>query len=104
MQVGKKVVCVDDAFGADIKAIYKQLPKKDVVYTVRETSLGREKIFNQNNSVTVRILLNELVNSVDPFHADGQELGFNAERFREVEELQNKEYSEVSVPIELVEV
>jgi hypothetical protein len=104
MQVGKKVVCVNDAFSPDIKAIYKQLPKKDETYTVREVSLGREKIFNKDNSVTVRILLQELRNSVDPFHADKQELGFNAERFREVEEVSATEYSEASATGTLVNV
>lgn len=104
MQVGKKVVCVNDTFNEGVKALYKQLPKKDVIYTVREVSLGREKVYNKDNTVTVRVLLQELVNCVDPFHAGQQELGFNAERFKEVEEQQNKEYSEASETHELVNV
>ncbi len=94
MNIGSKVVCVDDAFRADIKAIYKQLPVKDNTYTVRQVFLGREKMVKGNETATVGILLEELVNPQDPFHVSFQELGFSAERFREVEEQRSTEYSE----------
>lgn len=96
MEVGKKVVCVDDVFSATIRQLYRELPVKGGVYTVRETSLGRDKFVHlekgvfkpgeASESVTVRILLHELHNDIDFTHKHGQELGFNAERFRELEE------------------
>ncbi|MGH8018628.1 MAG: hypothetical protein ACREIA_10100 [Opitutaceae bacterium] len=96
MKVSQKVVCVNDVFPPHIIELYDQLPVRDEVYTVREASLGREKIAvikegklvpngGSDASVTVRILLEELINGPDPFCAT-QELGFNAERFRELEE------------------
>jgi hypothetical protein len=44
MVKGQKVVCVNDTFSPTIRALYKQLPVKDNIYTVREVFLGREKI------------------------------------------------------------
>ncbi|MDD2765618.1 MAG: hypothetical protein PHE83_16775 [Opitutaceae bacterium] len=96
MQVGKKVVCVDDAFPEIIRRLYTELPRKNAVYTVREVSLGREKLAvikdgkivphgASAEGATVRLLLDELHNGPDPLCA-GRELGFNAERFRELEE------------------
>ncbi|HEX9782021.1 MAG TPA: hypothetical protein VGA56_04720 [Opitutaceae bacterium] len=96
MRVGQKVVCVNDSFPSYVRELYDQLPVKNEIYTVRESSLGREKVAVIRNgklvpnggsdaSVTVRILLEELINGPDPF-CSTQELGFNAERFRELEE------------------
>ena len=96
MKVGARVVCVDDVFPGAIREFYTALPVKGRVYTVREVSLGREKLAvvkdgkivpngASDAGVTVRILLHELVNPLDPFHGRA-ELGFNAERFREIEE------------------
>jgi hypothetical protein len=110
MKVGAKVVCVDDVFPAAIKEFYMALPVKGVTYTVREVSLGREKLAivkdgkivpngASDESVTVRILLHELVNPLDPFNGNRAELGFNAERFREVEEAHAEEQREESIAI-----
>lgn len=100
MQVGKKVVCVNDVFSEIIRVLYRELPVEGVVYTVRETSLGRDQVGVPGHklgdgaaseaSVTVRILLHELHNDPDPTHKHGQELGFNAERFREIEEVSDE--------------
>lgn len=110
MKVGSKVVCVDDVFPSLIRELYEQLPVKGKTYTVREVTLGREKVAvfkdgkpvengASEESVTVRILLVELVNPPDPFHRDLHELGFNAERFREVEENEAEEAMEMKASV-----
>ena len=40
MREGSKVVCVDDSFETWIINLYKMLPIKDKVYTVRGMSVG----------------------------------------------------------------
>jgi len=101
MQVGKKVVCVDDVFPRAVVALYQQLPSKGTQYTVREVTLGREKIAvikngeivrngSSDQGNTVRLLLVELRNPPDPLHP-AAELGFNAERFREIDEHEETE-------------
>ncbi len=81
MVKGQKVVCINDTFTPTIRALYKQLPVKDTIYTVREVFLGREKIVRGGESATVGLLLEELKNPPDPFHQGEQELGFSSERF-----------------------
>ena len=80
--------------------LYRQLPVKDGIYTVRETTLGRDQVAlpghrlgdgAASDSVIVRILLEELHNDPDPTHKHGEELGFNAERFREIDEVSVEE-------------
>jgi hypothetical protein len=87
MVKGQKVVCINDTFGEFIRAIYLRLPVKGKTYTIREVYLGREKIVKGGETATVGILLAELVNPPDPFHAGKQELGFASERFAPLEEL-----------------
>jgi hypothetical protein len=87
MMKGQKVVCVDDTFGAFVKAVYTQLPVKGRTYTIREVFLGRERIMKGGDSATVGLLLAELVNPPDPFHKGREELGFSSERFAPLEEL-----------------
>lgn len=87
MVKGQKVVCTNDSFTAVIRAIYKQLPVKGSTYTIREVFLGREKVVKGGDSATVGLLLTELVNPPDPFHAGQQELGFSSERFAPLEEV-----------------
>lgn len=110
MRIGAKVVCVDDVFPAAIKEFYVALPVKGATYTVREVTLGREKLAivkdgqivpngASEESVTVRILLRELVNPLDPFNGNRSELGFNAERFREVEEAEAQETREAELAL-----
>ena len=110
MEKGKKVVCVNDVFDAEVRAIYRQLPTKNETYTIRDVSLGRGKLLvydkqgkfipngasDDMESTTVRILLEELHNDLDFIQKEEarQELGFNAERFREIEEQKSTEYSE----------
>jgi hypothetical protein len=86
MMKGQKVVCINDAFNGFVKAVYKQLPEKGRTYTIRQVFLGREKIVKGGDSATVGLLLEELLNPPDPFHAGKEELGFSSERFAPLEE------------------
>jgi hypothetical protein len=88
---GQKVICINDTFNEFVRAVYKQLPEKGKTYTVREVFLGRERIVKGGDSATVGLLLQELVNPPDPFHAGKEELGFSAERFAPLEELPPEE-------------
>ncbi len=87
---GQKVVCVNDSFPEIVRAIYKELPVKDNIYTIREVFLGREKIVKGGDSATVGLLLEELTNPPDPFHKGEQELGFSSERFAPLNELDDE--------------
>ena len=86
MVKGQKVVCINDAFADFIRAIYTQLPVRGQKYTIREVFLGRERVVNAGDTATVGLLLEELRNPSDPFHASQQELGFSSERFAPLEE------------------
>ncbi|HVU25471.1 MAG TPA: hypothetical protein VHE13_15190 [Opitutus sp.] len=99
MVKGQKVVCINDTFPPIILALYKQLPVKGDVYTIREVFLGREKIVRGGESATVGLLLVELKNPPDPFHQGKQELGFSSERFAPLEELPATEEEEVEEAI-----
>ena len=72
---GQKVACVDDQFPLGIEKLYSALPRRDVVYTVRDLVPG---ISLQNTEGEVALYLVELVN---PANRHGIEYGFNAERF-----------------------
>lgn len=105
---GQKVVCINDGFPQFVRALYKQLPVKGSAYTIREVFLGREKVVKGGETATVGLLLEELHNPPDPFHAGQQELGFSSERFAPLEELPAEEESGeeiatgvVGVPIEV---
>jgi hypothetical protein len=91
MVKGQKVVCINDTFSPTIRALYKQLPVKDNIYTVREVFLGREKIVKGGDTATVGLLLEELKNPRDPFHQGEQELGFSSERFAPLNELPDEQ-------------
>ena len=91
MVKGQKVICIRDAFSPTIRALYKQLPVKDHIYTIREVFLGREKIVRGGDTATVGLLLEELKNPSDPFHQGEQELGFSSERFAPLNELPEEE-------------
>jgi hypothetical protein len=88
---GQRVVCIDDTFPEMVRAIYRQLPVKGRTYTIREVYLGREKIVKGGDSATVGLLLVELLNPPDPFHAGREELGFSSERFAPLEEVPAEE-------------
>lgn len=88
MQVGQRVVCVNDTFEGWITEYYDQLPVKDQTYTIRAVTLGRATLVG-SDSAEVRLLLEELHNAQDPHHVGGEELGFRSDRFAPMEELED---------------
>jgi hypothetical protein len=96
---GQKVACINDDFSPTIRHLYKQLPRKDEIYTVREVSIGRAQVTSAAggaNDVSYLVLLEELHNPDDPYMPEGaaQEMGFRSDRFAPLEENENTEYAE----------
>ncbi len=89
MQVGQRVVCVDDHFPKPLAKYYVNLPIKDKIYTIRAVFVGRRLMHPGKGAVETEIgvLLRELVNGKDPRNKHLQELGFNSERFRPLQYL-----------------
>ena len=95
-QNGQKVVCIDDEFEPWVYDLFKSLPKRNDIYTVRSVRPGRssptfEVGEDASLSITsaefdILLLLNELHNPDDPHSTIKQELGFRAERFAPLEE------------------
>lgn len=89
-QSGEKVVLVNDKFPHFI-ALYDQIPKKGITYTVRDVRMGRIDVSNPNTeekNMEVAITLNEIKNGPDPHYTEGfVELAFNATRFRKLDEV-----------------
>lgn len=95
-QNGQRVVCVDDDFAPWVFDLFKALPKKDGVYTVRAVRPGRSNpnfVVDDDANLTIGyaefdllLLLEELVNPNDPHSSIEQELGFRAERFAPLQE------------------
>lgn len=97
---GQRVVCIDDQFDPWVFDLFKSLPKKDSVYTVRSVRPGRSnpdfsvdddaKLSITYAEYDILILLEELHNPDDPHSTIKQELGFRAERFAPLEENENE--------------
>lgn len=97
--IGQKVACINDDFSPTVRHLYKQLPRKDEIYTVREVSIGRSQVTSSaggENDISYLVLLEELHNPDDPYmhESAGQEMGFRSDRFAPLEELENTEYAE----------
>lgn len=97
--IGQKVACINDDFSATVRHLYKQLPRKDEIYTVREVSIGRSQVTSGAggaNEVSYLVLLEELHNPDDPYMQEGagQEMGFRSDRFAPLEEIENSAYAE----------
>lgn len=90
-KTGQQVVCIDDQFEPWVFDLYKSLPKKDQIYTVRALRAGRSNPkFTVNDDAEIKLtgaefdlllLLKELNNPDDPHSSVKQELGFRSERF-----------------------
>ncbi|MEM6279792.1 MAG: hypothetical protein AAF491_11075 [Verrucomicrobiota bacterium] len=95
-QTGQRVVCIDDSFEPWVYDLFKALPKKDSVYTVRSVKPGRSNpqfLVDDDANLSIGaaeydilLLLEELVNPNDPHSSIEQELGFRAERFAPLQE------------------
>lgn len=88
-----RVVCIQDYIHPEIAYLYKQTPKKGQIYTIRECSIGTTNVFAADQNVTFKVLLEELINDVDPFTTQGcqEELGFRSDRFAPVEKIEAEE-------------
>ncbi len=105
-KTGEKVACIDDKFEPWVYDLYRALPKKDKIYTVRAMRSGRSNprfVVNDDAEIKltgaefdILVLLEELINDDDPHSSVKQELGFRAERFAplltEDEEVEAYEY------------
>jgi hypothetical protein len=93
--IGTKIVCIDDVFPAWAKVMYRQLPKKGNIYTLRHFDVGcadiKEITENADKSVLLKgkrdytVWVNELVNPIHP--NSGKEMGFKASRFAPIENI-----------------
>jgi hypothetical protein len=83
MKVGQKVVCVDDAAPAYLRQYYTAWIKKGTVYVIRGVFLGVDYQSSSPGEVGVYLLgLHNPKSNVPPY----PERGFNAQRFRPIEE------------------
>jgi hypothetical protein len=96
MQVGQQVVCVDDSFPGPLAKYYVNLPVKGKTYTIRAVFIGRRVMHTSPGAADgeIGLLLQELINGPDPRNKHGQELGFNSERFRPLQLLDDSEESQ----------
>lgn len=101
MQVGQRVVCINDTFEPWVHEYYDQLPTKGETYTIRAMTLGRATLVG-SEMAEVRLLLEELHNPPDPHHKGGEELGFRSDRFAPLEELEESESAEAAKENEMV--
>mgnify|MGYP006290461819 CR=1 FL=1 len=81
MQVGSKVVCVDDNFPKELYQFYWKFPIEGPIYTIRDMGVG---VSINGEPGEVYVLLEGIENprSTQPPHP---ERGFNSCRFREIE-------------------
>ena len=86
MIVGQKVVCIDDQFDPSLLQFYTALPRKDVVYVIREVKVGVNSKGELGEVCLYLIGLNNPKSATAPF----PERGFNSERFRPLEEVQQR--------------
>lgn len=95
-KIGQQVVCINDDFEPWVYDLYRSLPKKGKIYTVRAFGVGRSNPkFEINDDAEIKmtgaefdllLLLKELLNPDDPHSSAKQELGFRAERFAPLQE------------------
>jgi hypothetical protein len=95
-QSGQRIICINDDFEPWVYDLYRSLPKKGRIYTVRAIGVGRSNpkfgltedadLRIQSAEIDFLILLRELNNPDDPHSSVRQELGFRAERFAPLQE------------------
>lgn len=112
-QTGQRIVCIDDQFDAWVYDLYKALPRKNGVYTVRALGVGRSnpqfalddeaRLVIAGADPDLLVLLEELHNPDDPHSTIQQELGFRAERFAPLQddEFEEKELAFVGTEVEV---
>ncbi len=90
-QTGQKVVAINTDFAPWVHDLYRQLPVKHKIYTIRAVAAGRSnpnfvvnddaKIIMTGAEFDILVLLAELHNPDDPHSSAKQELGFKGDRF-----------------------
>jgi len=93
MMIGQKVVCVNDQFPLGIEKFYTALPKAGVTYVIREVSLGVNFIGEVGEVAITLIGLTNPCSDAPPY----PERGFNAERFRPLEDDRIRQEKETEV-------
>lgn len=96
MIAGAKVVCVNDVFAPEIARFYRVLTKKDVIYVVRDVVLGVNDRGEPGEVCLYLVGLNNPHSDKPPY----PERGFNAERFRLLETLTEREQAAAGRPDE----
>lgn len=100
MQIGQKVVCIDGKFPLGIEKLYTALPEEGKTYIIREVSLGVNWKSKEGEVCLYLLGLRNPKSSKAPF----PERGFNAERFKPLEEIvkleENTNLQEVEVEVE----
>lgn len=94
MTTGDKVVCVDDYFAPEIAALLQQFPKDGQTYVIREVFEGESIDDGRPAKRVLTLLLTGIYNprqTIPPFH----ERGFNAKRFRPLEELKKVQVDDI---------
>lgn len=84
MQVGQKVVCINDTFDPLIASLYVTLPKKWVTYVIRDVILGINAKGEPGEVCIYLLGMHNPKSNTPPF----PERGFNAERFRPLDEVE----------------
>lgn len=90
MTTGQKVICINDQFAPEVAQFYTALPKQGVVYVVREVKIGVNAKGEPGEVCLYVIGLNNPTSSKPPF----PERGFNAERFRPLDEMKKRQTKE----------
>jgi hypothetical protein len=83
MMVGQKVVCVDDQFPLEVTKYYTALPIAGVTYVIREVSVGVNWKAEPGEVCLHLVGLVNPCSDTPPY----PERGFNAERFRPLDEI-----------------
>ena len=94
------MVCVDGKFPLGIEKLYTALPKEGVTYVIRDVQLGVNWKAEPGEVCLYLIGLENPKSTTAPY----PERGFNAERFRPLEDDRLKESEKVEAEADLEEV
>lgn len=86
--IGQKVVCIDDYFAPEIAALYQTLPVENTTYVIRTIHEGNSLDDGRPQKATVLLLVG--LTNQSPAKPGAKERGFNAKRFRPLEELRDE--------------
>lgn len=96
-EIGEKVVCVDDKFEGWVRKLYTALPRAGATYVIRDVRLGVAHRRGKREGAA-SVLLVGLVNPTADSKA-ALERGFNAERFRPLDEMKQRRLERTGIGI-----